>query len=152
MIAQDVEAQQSQSIGGSSTAANVPEISTQTASEQQQYGHSGRGGAGNWYSPVELARQGTFSSSAASPTSPSTSTSTSAIWTGAAPVELPSARTGRGGAGNFVWGAIEKEKEEAARRRQEEERVKVQATVDVEQGLAKPSNVFLPAGGEKRLG
>ncbi|KAF2101845.1 HET-domain-containing protein [Rhizodiscina lignyota] len=140
-VAEDVEAQHSQS----TASPSAPSISTNMSSEPQQYAHSGRGGAGNWYSPVELSQHGTFSSTSTSPTSPSSVTPTSATATGAMHQELPSAKSGRGGMGNFVWGPSEKEKEEWERRRQEEERVRAQATMNVDQVLAKPSSVFLPA-------
>lgn len=103
----------------------------------------GRGGAGNWYQPTELEKEGTFtqpSDATAIPTSSKPHVSTP--WHPETQ-ELPVARAGRGGAGNFMW----KDEEKERLKREEEERTmeKVNEKVerDVEAGLAKPGAAVL---------
>ncbi|KAI8936702.1 hypothetical protein NX059_007094 [Plenodomus lindquistii] len=141
-VSEDVEANLS-----SSTAPSSRPTPSSTAS--QDYAHMGRGGAGNWYQPAELSKEGTF-------TQPADAT---AIPTGAKPQvstpwhpegqEMPVARSGRGGAGNFVW----KSEEQARKAREEEERrkeaVRQGVERDVEAGLAKPPGVLLGREVEK---
>lgn len=98
--------------------------------------HTGRGGAGNWVQPKDLASQGLTQSSSTSPfTNPGAS--------------KPSYKGGRGGAGNYEWAGSE---EEATRARKEEEdirRKEVERAVqkDVESGLARPEKAYGGAGG-----
>ena len=103
----------------------------------------GRGGAGNWYQPSELQKEGVFtqpSDSTAIPTSSKPHVSTPWHPEGQ---EMPVARSGRGGAGNFVW----KSEEQAKKEREEEERrrevVREGVERDVEAGLAKPPGAVL---------
>lgn len=103
----------------------------------------GRGGAGNWYQPSELEKEGTFtqpSDATAIPTSSKPQISTPWHPEGQ---QLPVARSGRGGAGNFVWNS----EEQARREREEEERkralVREGVERDVELGLAKPPGAVL---------
>lgn len=133
---QDVEAQQpsaqvASAPGSDETSAVATDANGPPSTQNQQYAYSGRGGAGNWYSPSDLSQQGKFSS-----TQHAATTSGSAV-------DLPSARTGRGGAGNFVWGAEKEREEQLAREREEEEKLKTQAALDVEKGLTKPESAFL---------
>lgn len=103
----------------------------------------GRGGAGNWYQPTELQKEGTF-------TTPSDAT---AIPTGSKPQvstpwhpenqELPVARSGRGGAGNFVWKSEEKDRKEREEEERRREVVSQSVERDVEAGLAKPPGALL---------
>ncbi|KAH7382271.1 hypothetical protein BKA66DRAFT_512346 [Pyrenochaeta sp. MPI-SDFR-AT-0127] len=124
-------------------------LPAQPSNASQDYAHMGRGGAGNWYQPTELQKEGTF-------TTPSDAT---AIPTGSKPQistpwhpenqELPVARSGRGGAGNFVWKSEEKgsrEKEDEEKRR---EVVSQGVERDVEAGLAKPPGAVLGRETEK---
>ena len=70
----------------------------------------GRGGAGNWYQPTELQKEGTFTQAVdatAIPTSSKPQISTPWHPEGQ---EMPVARSGRGGAGNFVWKSEEQKK------------------------------------------
>jgi GTPase involved in cell partitioning and DNA repair len=103
----------------------------------------GRGGAGNWYQPTELRNEGTFSQPADSTAIPTSSKpQVSTPWHPEGQ-ELPVARSGRGGAGNFVW----KSEEQGNREREDEERrkesVREEAERSVEAGLAKPPGVLL---------
>ncbi|KAF2476998.1 uncharacterized protein BDR25DRAFT_276641 [Lindgomyces ingoldianus] len=137
-VAEDLEANRSLT----SSAAPVAQ-----SSQPQEYAYSGRGGAGNWYQPSELEKQGSFvepSDSTAIPTS--TKPNISTPWH-PENQEMPVARAGRGGAGNFVWKDEEKER---VRREEEEARkgeVKEKVERDVELGLAKPGAAVL--GGVK---
>ncbi|KAF2125830.1 hypothetical protein P153DRAFT_425617 [Dothidotthia symphoricarpi CBS 119687] len=121
------------------TQPTTSTTATSTAAQAAQpYAHTGRGGAGNWYEPATLQQTGTF-------TQPDDATrlptgekpAVSAPWHPEG-VELPVARSGRGGAGNFVWKGEahgekmndgEKEREEMVRRGVER---------DVEAGLQRP--------------
>jgi GTPase involved in cell partitioning and DNA repair len=107
----------------------------------------GRGGAGNWYQPTELEKEGNFTTSGDATSAPTASRPNISTPWHPEDQELPVARAGRGGAGNFVWKDEEKERkriedEEAARGKLSE---KVEH--DVEQGLAKPGAAVL--GGVK---
>lgn len=94
------------------------------------YAHSGRGGAGNWYSPPDLEKTGNFSSDTGRPiVSPSTKAA---------------GYSGRGGAGNF------NSKDQEIRRLEEERlaqeaRSKREAEIvkDVETGLKPPEKAHL---------
>jgi hypothetical protein len=152
---------------------------------QEQYAHMGRGGAGNWYSPRELSKTGEFTSSsrgpengeAASATATATATaggvtsvgvredagramhSHSPIFSPAASSQqqLPTARFGRGGAGNMTWedpahtiAERQRREEEEARRKEE---VSKNVVADVEKGLARPGRAIMGADvgvGERR--
>ncbi|KAF2845855.1 hypothetical protein T440DRAFT_433843 [Plenodomus tracheiphilus IPT5] len=114
-----------------------------SSNASQDYAHMGRGGAGNWYQPSELSKEGTFTQpgdATATPTAAKPQVSTPWHPEGQ---ELPVARSGRGGAGNFVW----RSEDQAKKLREEEERLKevVSQSVerDVEAGLAKPPGVVL---------
>lgn len=121
-----------------------------TSSQPSEYAHMGRGGSGNWYQPKELEQSGSFQQPADSTAAPSTSTkpNVSTPWHPEGQ-ELPVARAGRGGAGNFVW----KDEEREAKRNEEEKKVKEKVSEgverDVEAGLAKPGAAVLgsPKGG-----
>ena len=60
---------------------------------------------------------------------------------------MPVARAGRGGAGNFVWGNAEDEKDKAEHEEKRKEQVSEDVEKDVEAGLAKPPGALL--GGVK---
>lgn len=137
-IAEDLEANRSPTSSAAPPATSTP---------AQDYAHMGRGGAGNWCQPAELEREGEFTQpldSTALPTSSKPLVSTP--WHPETQ-ELPVARVGRGGAGNFVWKDEERERKRAI----EQEKVKAQVDEkverDVELGLAKPPSVVL--GGAK---
>ncbi|KAF8864196.1 hypothetical protein BDZ45DRAFT_57028 [Acephala macrosclerotiorum] len=108
--------------------------STSATNPPPDYVHTGRGGAGNWVQPKDLASQGLAQESPISYSNP-----------GAA---KPSYKGGRGGAGNY---RTEDAKEEERKRRNEEERrrMEVQRVVqrDVESGLARPERAYGGAGG-----
>lgn len=103
----------------------------------------GRGGAGNWYQPTELQKEGTFtqpSDSTAVPTSSKPQVSTPWHPEGQ---EMPVARSGRGGAGNFVWKSQEQEKKQMEDEEKKKEVVREVVERDVEAGLAKPPGALL---------
>ncbi|KAG8629420.1 hypothetical protein KVT40_003285 [Elsinoe batatas] len=109
-----------------------------------QYAHSGRGGAGNYYSPQELTKTGQFEATAPGteqPEIPATSTSQSR-----AQVTL-SAYQGRGGAGNYETTAAdakEMSKTQAEQAEKEQEKIRETIAKDVESGLARPERARLP--------
>ncbi|KAF2875427.1 hypothetical protein BDV95DRAFT_561853 [Massariosphaeria phaeospora] len=139
-IAEDVEANHSLT----STAA--PPV-TSAPAQGQDYAHMGRGGAGNWFQPSELEKEGTFSQpSDATATPTSSKPQVSTPWHPESQ-ELPVARAGRGGAGNFVWKDAEKERERLAQEDMVRDRVNEKVEKDVEAGLAKPGAALL--GGTK---
>lgn len=135
--------------------ANHPSTSTYSSTLSQssqplsEYVHTGRGGAGNWYQPAELSKEGTFTQqtdSTAIPTSSKPQISTPWHPEGQ---ELPVARSGRGGAGNFVWKSEEQVKKEREGRELEEMRVRKDVEKDVEAALAMPGKARL---GEAKVG
>ncbi|KAK5696035.1 hypothetical protein LTR97_008455 [Elasticomyces elasticus] len=128
---------------------------TSTGHEEQKYAHSGRGGAGNYYSPQDLSQTGVFSDAhrshvlgdgtqAPSGSAPPSYTTTTA------PTSGSNRTVGRGGAGNWGFGSSESEERAAREKAEEDERRKqVQAEVEkkVESALAEPPKAKL-AGNE----
>ncbi|KAK3073941.1 hypothetical protein LTR53_004008 [Teratosphaeriaceae sp. CCFEE 6253] len=105
--------------------------------EEQLYAHSGRGGAGNYYSPQELSSTGQFSDGTAAPGG----STTNGIANGA------TTRTvGRGGAGNWGFGASG-DSARAAQEEAEEEARREKLSGDIEKGvgamLAEPAKAKL---------
>lgn len=108
----------------------------------------GRGGSGNWYQPKELQKEGTFTQPAdatAIPTSSKPQVSTPWHPEGQ---ELPVARSGRGGAGNFVWKSEQQERRAREDEEKRKEMLREEAERRVEAGLAKPPGALL--GGDVR--
>lgn len=111
----------------------------------------GRGGAGNWYQPTELDREGTFTQpvdATATPTAAKPQVSTPWHPEGQ---EMPLARTGRGGAGNFVWKSEEHARKASEAKERQMETVSQCVERDVEAGLAKPPSVLLSREVERGL-
>jgi hypothetical protein len=103
----------------------------------------GRGGAGNWYQPTELQKEGVFTEPIDSTAVPTSSKpQVSKPWHPSSQ-ELPVARAGRGGAGNFVWKNEEKEKAEKLEEQKAKERLSEGVEKDVEGGLQKPGAAVL---------
>jgi len=106
--------------------------------QEEEYKHMGRGGAGNWYTPADLAAKGALT--------PNTENGKSGSSTPEPLNQHPhSLRTfrGRGGAGNYTHDQAENsdeiEKQEEERARQVEEEVRR----EVEKGLKKPTKAHL---------
>lgn len=150
----DLEANQQ----SAESAAQPSAFTDSIAQQEQQYAHSGRGGAGNYYSPKELNAKGQFSDAHRShiigdgTLAPSDSTNTSAPPSYNAVEKArnePTRTYGRGGAGNYSFGVSESE-ERAARKRideeQKRERLREEIERGVEEGLAVPQQAKLPAG------
>lgn len=133
--------------------------------------HSGRGGAGNWYSPREEGSTPTStlpSSSTVSSTTPNAGPSVAALINDSNDTEEKRShgRTGggRGGAGNIEFGRLMAERSEKDRERgtelrewrdgddddddreQEESRLRERVERDVEMGLPVPQKAFLGPG------
>jgi hypothetical protein len=113
----------------------------------------GRGGAGNWYQPTELQKEGTFSQatdSTAMPTSSKPQISTPWHPEGQ---EMPVARSGRGGAGNFFWTSDEQARKEKEDRELDERKKKESVSQEIERNveavLARPGAAKL---GQEKLG
>ncbi|KAH8595557.1 hypothetical protein B0O99DRAFT_671977 [Bisporella sp. PMI_857] len=106
---------------------------TKTKTPLPEYVHTGRGGAGNWVAPSDLASKGLAQVPGKD-----------------IPAKDKGYRGGRGGAGNYV-DPVEEERvrkeEEEKRRRENEERV----AKDVEAGLARPERTYNGAGGSWEL-
>ncbi|KAL1600690.1 hypothetical protein SLS60_007078 [Paraconiothyrium brasiliense] len=135
---EDVEAQRTP------TADAAPPTSTTSS---QSYAHTGRGGAGNWYQPSQLAKEGTFSTPSDSTALPTTSKPNVSTPWHPENQQMPVARAGRGGAGNFVWKDEEEEKRQKEEREKLGEKVSENVERDVEAVLAKPPGALL--GGVK---
>lgn len=154
-IANDLES--SQSAAESAMDSYMPPDIAEKG--EAQYAHTGRGGAGNYYSPQDLSQTGNFSGADTShilgdgtPAPPSEDAKP------AAPPAFdgmpsatggPTAKTGRGGAGNFDFGINEAERK-AAREHEEADQKQQKLRDDVEKGvkehLAFPSKAKLPGG------
>ncbi|KAH8719194.1 hypothetical protein GQ44DRAFT_712666 [Phaeosphaeriaceae sp. PMI808] len=144
-IVEDVEA--------NCTSATAPSRPL-TSQDPSEYAHMGRGGAGNWYQPSELQKEGTFTQptdSTAIPTSSKPQISTPWHPEGQ---EMPVARSGRGGAGNFVWKSDEQVRKAKEGRELDEMKKKEIVSLEVERKveavLARPGAVRL--GGDKDQG
>jgi hypothetical protein len=129
-------------------------------SKEQQYAHTGRGGAGNWYSPRELRERGHFSDADRSHilgdgTQPPTDSARSGDNAAAPPsytvtqTSSQTSKVGRGGAGNISFGVNEDE-ERAARKRLAQQEAQEKLKADIEKGvkerLAMPPKAKLPGG------
>ncbi|TVY32552.1 hypothetical protein LOCC1_G008955, partial [Lachnellula occidentalis] len=100
---------ESQSQRQSQQTEALEELSASNSSQPPtEYLHTGRGGAGNWVKPSELPLN---------PTLPTTTPESTIPIPAPTPLVKPVFRGGRGGAGNYDWGAVEAEE-----RRREEER------------------------------
>ncbi|KAI2482170.1 hypothetical protein Ptr902_06551 [Pyrenophora tritici-repentis] len=132
--AEDVEANSA----STTTQTSQSPASAVPSNTSQDYAHMGRGGSGNWYQPKELQKEGTFTQAVdatAIPTSSKPQVSTPWHPEGQ---ELPVARSGRGGAGNFVWKSEEQERKAREDEEKKKEELRVEAERSVEAGLAKP--------------
>jgi hypothetical protein len=145
---QDLEAARSPSSQSqaSATKQNQPASPTQEVPSQtttQQYAHSGRGGAGNWFSPQELTETGKFVTA----TDPSVQAKAQRATEGE--IVSETRHRGRGGAGNFIWSQEEEDKRRADEEGKEIE-LKEMVARDVEAGLERPSRAVLhhPERGE----
>ncbi|KAI4630742.1 hypothetical protein J4E80_001680 [Alternaria sp. BMP 0032] len=140
-VAEDVEANRSSTTAAAQPSRDPPQVQPSNAS--QDYAHMGRGGAGNWYQPTELQKEGTFTQAAdatAIPTSSKPQISTPWHPEGQ---ELPVARSGRGGAGNFVWKSEEQTKRQVQDEEKRIEGLRNEVERSVEAGLAKPPGALL---------
>ncbi|PSK46055.1 hypothetical protein B9Z65_5023 [Elsinoe australis] len=111
-----------------------------------QYAHSGRGGAGNYYSPQELSQTGKFDDSATDAQQTDDSSSIASKIKTKVQATLPAYR-GRGGAGNYETSAVdnaELARSKAAKDEKEQERIRSIVAQDVETGLARPEKAKLP--------
>ncbi|EDU39530.1 hypothetical protein A1F94_011890 [Pyrenophora tritici-repentis] len=137
--AEDVEANSA----STTTQTSQSPASAVPSNASQDYAHMGRGGSGNWYQPKELQKEGTFTQAVdatAIPTSSKPQVSTPWHPEGQ---ELPVARSGRGGAGNFVWKSEEQERKAREDEEKKKEELRVEAERSVEAGLAKPPGALL---------
>lgn len=125
--------------------ANAPlseHVTTVPFDTNREYAHSGRGGAGNYYSPKDLSQKGDFDVSERKEKDESVAVP------GSAPVKV-----GRGGAGNFTFGKSGDSEEEKKRKEEEEKGKVVNIEREVEEGVGKlqmPEKAKL-AGGERDL-
>lgn len=108
----------------------------------------GRGGAGNWYEPKELQKDGTFTQPADSTAIPTSSKPQISTPWHPEGQELPVARSGRGGAGNFVWKSDEQVRRETEGRELDEIKRKEDVQKDVEGRV----EAILARPGAARLG
>lgn len=122
---QNLEAQPQ--VKPTTTTTTSSPLPTQT--QPQEYAYSGRGGAGNVYSPQELQQNGTFGGSAPSDaTTPAKDDSSAGKEAG---------HYGRGGAGNYRGGEV------TEGRGVEETGFSEEVVRDVEMGLREPEKAHL---------
>jgi GTPase involved in cell partitioning and DNA repair len=103
----------------------------------------GRGGAGNWYQPTELQKEGTFTQAVDATAIPTSSKPQVSIPWHPEGQELPVARNGRGGAGNFVWKSEEQKKGQSEDEEKRVEGMRDEVERSVEAGLTKPPGALL---------
>ncbi|KAK4554966.1 hypothetical protein LTR86_008114 [Recurvomyces mirabilis] len=136
----DVEANRSTA---ASSGVDDEQPTDQMREGEQQYAHTGRGGAGNYYSPQQLTETGSFSNAARShiigdgtqaPSPQASNKMASSATTSEKSSSGLSRKVGRGGAGNYAFGVGESE-ENAARKRIDEEQRRQQVQADVEKGV-----------------
>lgn len=132
-IAEDVEAQQSVQ-------------TSEQASSHPEYAYSGRGGAGNIYSPKQLAETGSFVSQSSTAAGQSRLKAADSTRSGSSNNTAIVARmTGRGGIGNYDWSSWEAENDDQA---QVEEAKKREIEQSVAEGvaiqLAPPPKAVIP--------
>ncbi|KAF7194871.1 hypothetical protein HII31_01604 [Pseudocercospora fuligena] len=131
--AEDLEANQ-QIIDQSATATSAD---SSLPREKQQYAYTGRGGAGNWYSPQELKQTGTYDDRL--PAAASAQAQQAAV--------EPVRKYGRGGAGNMSFGVSEDEERAIRKRMEEEEAKREKVAADVEANV----NAMLPEPPKAKL-
>ncbi|KAF2817617.1 uncharacterized protein BDZ99DRAFT_565335 [Mytilinidion resinicola] len=140
-VAEDLEANHPTSQPTTTTTTAPPSYTT------QDYAHMGRGGAGNWFVPADEPTPDPKETADPTPApQASAKPAVSKPWT-PPNTELPIARGGRGGAGNFTWESEEdkqRKREAEARRREGLER---RVVADVERGLKMPERAVLGGGG-----
>lgn len=139
-VAGDVEANHQQAV---ESAPVLPQT------QDQEYAHSGRGGAGNYYSPKDLKETGNFSHKnpvASASGQPGTNSSSQAV---------PVAKYGRGGAGNMSWGVTESEQKAAIKKIEEEktkrEQIEAESEREAGQSIAMPPKAKLPLPGSETV-
>jgi len=147
----DLESQSQSQSQSQQTEASSEDLSKSPSSQQQpppEYAHTGRGGAGNWIKPSELPSNPTLPT-----TSPNTPAPTPLVESGIGLVK-PVFRGGRGGAGNYDWGAVEaeerKREEERAREEEEGRRVVDGEVESALRGLRRPGRVVVGDDARKR--
>ena len=135
-ISADLEAKHS----AADSYTKEPLSSDYAAREAQMYKHTGRGGAGNYFSPKDLRQTGNFDHVPP----PGVGSKTSAL--GIA-MEQTIRTLGRGGAGNYAFGMSENA-DWVARKGMEDEAKREKLTQDIEKGvektLALPQKAKLP--------
>ncbi|KAK5111000.1 hypothetical protein LTR62_005375 [Meristemomyces frigidus] len=146
--ASDVEANSSRVDTGEARLPDHEQVA------EQKYAHSGRGGAGNYYSPQVLSGNGRFNDADRSHILGEgirALQAGSAGSTNAVAGSGPSRKVGRGGAGNYAFGVSESQQRDAVRRMDEEQKLQqIQADVwrDVQDTVAPPPKARLAAGAE----
>lgn len=137
---EDLEAQQSTKLANE---VAEEQVAAHRSGDSSEYKHMGRGGAGNWYTPSTLSKEGVFTDIAPSPGDSTTPDPTSVNPAHANHQLDPRPWRGRGGAGNFTLDkpvepeALELEERHAAQEVQKEVRREVEA------GLKRPESAYL---------
>ena len=137
--------------------ANLPSTAAPVPAPPDQYAYSGRGGAGNYYSPAALSQQGTFS------TTPSTTASGSGQGDAATAIPAPASDSasasaavpfaGRGGAGNYSFSderkLLEAEVNDGGTgsATRDSDGMTELVQLDVERGLARPQQAHVNGEG-----
>lgn len=138
-VAADLEANQS---AAGSYAQPTP------IRNEPQYAHSGRGGAGNFYSPKELSQNGQYKDTDFGNGTQDSRLATADPFSNAKPLSGPTRTYGRGGVGNYTYDASENQEQALRRRIQEDEDKQQKLKADIEAGvketLAMPPKAKLP--------
>jgi len=143
---------QAEDLEANTTSTSIPNPLSSTnpppSYTLQDCAHMGRGGAGNWFVPAESPLPSSSDPTSSTTEAPAASSkpNVSKPWT-PPDTELPIARGGRGGAGNFVWESEEEKRRKEELKREREEGVRERVAGEVEKGLKMPERVVL--GGVK---
>lgn len=141
-ITQDLEANQQ---AAEQLTIATPSADAILSRDQQKYAYTGRGGAGNWYSPQQLVETGTYDDTLPVQAA-SHSSEGFAVACQQAAAE-PVRRYGRGGAGNMSFGVSEYQERAIQKRMQDEEQKREKVKADVESEV----NAMLPEPPKAKL-
>jgi len=137
---EDLEAQQSTKLANE---VLEEQLAAQGSGDPSDYKHMGRGGAGNWYTPTSLSKEGVFTDSAPPRGASITPDPTSVNPAHAGHYMEPRPWRGRGGAGNFAYEKpVEPERIELEER-QITKLVQEEVRKEVEAGLKRPESAYL---------
>lgn len=152
ILAQQLQRQQAaDDVEAQTQPAESAVSQTSSSTLPSQYSYSGRGGAGNLYSPRELATAGIFTDTeVVGQRTATTQPGKVTIEQGTSPVVR---KVGRGGAGNYEYGTAQGQVNATTEAADDQKKgLEIQSTVeqDVNEQLAVPAKARIPDAGVYR--